>query len=72
MYGKQKVALFVCMFGQLGAVVCVEDYIFVYKCVCVALQNFKIKRLCADEHEEGAVKFVPLQPLICFPHFAWM
>lgn len=35
MYGKQKVALFVCAFGQLGAVVCVEDYVFVYRCVAV-------------------------------------
>lgn len=28
-------ALFVCVIGQLGAVVCVKDYIFVYRCVAV-------------------------------------
>lgn len=37
MYGKQKVSLFVCVFGQLGAVVFVEDYVFVYMCGCVKL-----------------------------------
>lgn len=26
---------FICVTGQLGAVVCVKDYIFVYRCVAV-------------------------------------
>lgn len=34
--GYQKVTLFVCAFGQLGAVMCVEDYVFVL-CVCVCV-----------------------------------
>lgn len=34
-YWKQKVALFVCASGQFGAVVCVEDNVFVYMCLYV-------------------------------------
>lgn len=40
-YGKQTVALCVCVFGQSGAVVCVEDYVsvdmFICLCGCVKL-----------------------------------
>lgn len=63
--GKQKAALFVCAFGQLGAVVCVEDYVFVY--MSAAVWNCKMKKescvcVCADEHETQAVMSVSPQP----------
>lgn len=68
--------LFVCAFGQLGAVMCVEDYVFVL-CVCVRAwlyETLKLKtglRLCADEHDapaaaaSAAVKSVSPQPFCC-------
>ncbi len=44
--GKQKVALLVCVFGRLGAVVCVEDHVFVYMFVWFC-KTLKLKReLC--------------------------
>lgn len=46
MYGKQKVALFVCVFGQLGAVVCVKDYVLVYLCGCVKLTLKRVVCVC--------------------------
>lgn len=38
-------ALFVCAFGQFGAAVCVEDYVFVYMCVLLC-ETLKLKELC--------------------------